>query len=163
MIQEGSKEEGQDGAGDGDDDDGRDNIPLSTRLQAMRAQFPLPAGDPAAKDVAIVDIPDSSKETGRAGLVQPRAEPIPYSHPKPKSSAVIGGMFTPDEPSFVDLRGDPNTVSSESSSSSEESKNFINYSTNKDPSPSHPSTFEILRAPSTGRLPRVCWSRGHCR
>lgn len=56
-------------------------------------------------------------------------------------------MFTPDEPSFIDLGGDPNTVSSESSTSSEESENVIPYCTDKDPSPSHAATFEIREPP----------------
>ncbi|KAI8572696.1 hypothetical protein RHMOL_Rhmol01G0220000 [Rhododendron molle] len=53
----------------------------------------------------------------------------------------------PDEPSVVDLGGDPNTVSTESSSSSEDSENIIVYSTDRDPSPSNATSFEIREPP----------------
>ncbi|KAI8530128.1 hypothetical protein RHMOL_Rhmol11G0031600 [Rhododendron molle] len=72
--------------------------------------------------------------------------PLPYPHPEPRSSAVVGGML-PDEPSIVDLGGDPNTVSSESSSSSEESENIIVYYADWDPSPTPAATFEAREPP----------------
>ncbi|KAI8571895.1 hypothetical protein RHMOL_Rhmol01G0155800 [Rhododendron molle] len=54
----------------------------------------------------------------------------------------------PNEPSIVDLGGDPNMVSTESSSSSEESKNVIVYSVDRDPSSSHAATSEAREPPS---------------
>lgn len=144
MVQDESEEEGNgDANGDDDDDDNGDNMPIGTLLGAKRAQSSVPAAD----DVAVVDIFDSPKETRGAELVQSHVEPIPYLQPELESSAVIRGMFTPDEPSLVDLGGDPNMVSSESSSSSEESENFINYSTDRDLSPSHAATSKICEPP----------------
>ncbi|KAI8572932.1 hypothetical protein RHMOL_Rhmol01G0239400 [Rhododendron molle] len=90
IVESEEEQEEKEGAGDGDgNDDDEDNIPLNTSLQPMHAQFPLPAADPAAEDIAILDIPDSSKVTRGAKLVQPRAEPIPYLLPEPKSYTVI--------------------------------------------------------------------------
>lgn len=151
MIPEDSEEEEEDndgtGGDGGDGDDDMDNIPLNVCLQTMSAQTPPPAGGPVAGDFPIVDVPDSSEGTRGADLVQPRAEPVPYSLPEPESSAVIGGMFMPDEPSIVDLGGDPNTVSTESSFSFEESENIILYSIDRDPSPSRAATSEIREPP----------------
>lgn len=118
-------------------------MPISTLLEVKRAQSSLPAADVAA----VVDIPDSSEETRGAELVQPCAKPVPYPHPKPESYAVMGGTFRPDMPLFVDLGGDPNMVSSEFSPSSEEPGNFIHYSTDPAPSPSHTATSEVCAPP----------------
>lgn len=127
-----------DDGGYNDDDDDMDSVPLSVRLQAMSAQPSMPAEGLTAEDIS-----ESPKEARDMALVQPRTEPIPYPQ-----SAVMGGMFTPDEPSFVDLGGDPNTISSESSSSSEESENIIPYSPDKDPSPTHAATSEAREPPT---------------
>lgn len=80
-----------DGGGDDDDDgdDDMDNIPLSVRLQTIGAQLPSSAGDPTARDIPIVNVPDSSGETRGADLVPPHAEPVLYQLPEPESSAVI--------------------------------------------------------------------------
>lgn len=122
------------GAGGGDNDD-MDNVLLSVRMQAMNAQPSMPA-----KDVVVVDISDSTEGMREVELVQPRTEPIPYPQLEPETSAMVGGMFTPDEPTFVDLGGDPNMISTESSSPSEESENINPYYIDRDPSPSRAAT-----------------------
>ncbi|KAE9444619.1 hypothetical protein C3L33_23483, partial [Rhododendron williamsianum] len=106
----------------------------------------MPAGGPTAEDVTVVDISDSPEKQREAEVIQPRAEPIPFPHPEPESSAVVGGTL-PDEPSVVDLGGDPNTISSESSSSSDESENVIVYSADRDPSPSNAAPSEAREPP----------------
>ncbi|KAI8543016.1 hypothetical protein RHMOL_Rhmol08G0186100 [Rhododendron molle] len=130
---------------DNDDDDDDDNLPLNVHLKTLRAQSSMLAGGLAAEGIVVVAISDSLEEQGEVGIIQPRTGPIPFPHPEPGHSAVIGGMLL-DEPSVVDLGGDPNTVSTESSPSSEDSKNITVYSTDRDPSPSN-------AAPSKARKP----------
>ncbi|KAE9452368.1 hypothetical protein C3L33_15731, partial [Rhododendron williamsianum] len=126
LEMESDDEEGEDmdadiGAEDDDDDD--DNLPLSVHLELY-----------------------APKEQGEVGIIQPKAEPIPFPHPELEHSAVIGGTL-PNESSIVDLGGDPNTVSTESSSSSEDSDNIIVYSTDRDPSPSNAASSEAREPP----------------
>ncbi|KAI8563878.1 hypothetical protein RHMOL_Rhmol03G0143500 [Rhododendron molle] len=83
----------------------------------------------------------------KAEFVQPRAKPALYPQLKPQSFAVIRGTFGPEMPSLVDLGGDPNMVSSESSPSFEEPDNFIQYSMDQDPTPSHAVTSEVRKPP----------------
>ncbi|KAI8543004.1 hypothetical protein RHMOL_Rhmol08G0185100 [Rhododendron molle] len=104
---------------------------------ASMAQPSMPAGDIATRDVA------GAREVE---LLQPHVGPVPYPHMKLETSVVVGGML-PDKPSLVDLGGDPNTVSTESLSSSEEFKNVIVYSADRDPSPSHAATSEAHEPP----------------
>ncbi|KAE9446002.1 hypothetical protein C3L33_22095, partial [Rhododendron williamsianum] len=114
-----------------------DNVPRSIRFEAMQAQPSMPVGDIVAGDVA------GAREVE---LLQPPVEPAPYLQPEPETSVVVGGTL-PDEPSIVDLGGDPNTVSTELSSSSEESENVIIYSADRDPSPSHAATSKAHEPP----------------
>ncbi|KAE9445895.1 hypothetical protein C3L33_22217, partial [Rhododendron williamsianum] len=119
---ESEEEEDMDAGGDDDNDDDDndddDNLPLNVHLETLRAQSSMPAGGPVAQSITVLE-----------------------------HSAVIGGML-PDELSVVDLRGDPNTVSTESSSSSEDSENIIIYSTDQDPSPSNAASSEARESPS---------------
>ncbi|KAE9445285.1 hypothetical protein C3L33_22818, partial [Rhododendron williamsianum] len=101
---------------------------------------------PAAEDTVVVTIFDSPEEQGEIGIIQPRTGPITFPHQEPESSLVIEGML-PDKPSVVDLGGDPNTVSIESSSSSEESENIIVYFTDRNPSPSNATSSEARQPP----------------
>ncbi|KAE9445358.1 hypothetical protein C3L33_22744, partial [Rhododendron williamsianum] len=86
----------------------------------------------------------AEEAAGEAEVDAPDAQP--KRRRLDESSAVIGGTL-PDEPSIVDLGGDPNTVSSESYSSPEESENVIVYSADRDPSPSHAAASEAREAP----------------
>ncbi|KAI8530537.1 hypothetical protein RHMOL_Rhmol11G0067400 [Rhododendron molle] len=132
--------------GDDNDDDDDDSLPLSVCLGTLRAQSSVPAGGLALEGIAIVAISNSPEEQGEVGIIQPRTGPIPFPHPEPGHSAVIGGML-PDEPSVVDLGGDPSKVSTESSSSSKGPENIIVYSTDRDPTPSNAASSEIHKPP----------------
>ncbi|KAI8524924.1 hypothetical protein RHMOL_Rhmol13G0187400 [Rhododendron molle] len=114
---------------DGDDDDDDDRIPLSIQLAALQAWSSIPA-----------------EERREAEVIRPWTGPVPFPHPDPESFAVLRGTL-PDEPSIIDLGGDPNTVSSDSSPSSESSENVIVYSTDRDPSPSNAAPSEIREPP----------------
>lgn len=52
---------------DNDDDANGDNIPISILLESKRVQSSTPAVGLAAKDVAIMDVPDSPEETRGMG------------------------------------------------------------------------------------------------
>ncbi|KAI8535075.1 hypothetical protein RHMOL_Rhmol10G0146900 [Rhododendron molle] len=54
-------------------------------------------------------------------------------------------------------------VSTESSSSSEESENIIVYSVDRDPSPSNVASSEDCDPPFADGHPRLRWSGRHCR
>lgn len=119
-----------------------DAVPKATLQECMRAQSSISAGP----ILEIVDIPDSPTEARETELIQPRADPILYLQPKPRSSGVIVGMLRPEMPPFIDLGGGPNTVSSQSSSSSEDADNVIFYSADPALSPSRVATSDAREA-----------------